>query len=78
MQEFLLTLVVVFVLFRIFGKSRTQSGTNYYTFNQNNFSKKETPKQPDGKVNIDKMPNSKSTQNNGKDSGDYIDYEEIK
>ncbi|MES2837234.1 MAG: DUF4834 family protein [Bacteroidota bacterium] len=78
MQEFLLTLVVVFVLFRIFGKSRVQSSTNYYTFNQNNFTKKETPKQPDGKVRIDKMPNANSSKSNTNDSGDYVDYEEIK
>lgn len=78
MQEFLLTLVVVFVLFRIFGKSRAQSSTNYYTFNQNNFTKKETPKQPDGKVRIDKMPNANSSKKNTNDSGDYVDYEEIK
>lgn len=79
MQEFLLTLVVIFVLFRIFGKSRTQGSTNHFTFNQNNFNNQETQKKPDGKVRIDKMPNSKSTsKNNTNDSGDYVDYEEIK
>ena len=79
MQEFILTLVVVFVLFRIFGKSRTQSSTNFYTFNQNNYNKQEQAKQPDGKVRIDSMPSQKNNSaKNNSDAGDYVDYEEIK
>ncbi len=65
MQEFILTLVVIFVLFKIFGRS------NVFNFNQHNHTNKTytnkvspPPNQPKSKIPIDE--------------GEYIDFEEIK
>ena len=73
MQEFLLTLVVLFVLFKIFGKSASSSKSNF-NFTQNNYTASE--KKPDGKVIVDYIPENKSAKST--DSGDYVDYEEVK
>lgn len=74
MQDFLLTLVIVFVLFRIFGRSSaTPKSTVHFT--QNNFNASE--KKPDGKVSVDYIPENKSTKSKTNDSGDYVDYEEV-
>jgi hypothetical protein len=74
MQEFLLTLVVIFVLFKIFGNNSSLKG-NVYTFTQNNYNPQNDKKQ-EGKVSIDGKPGSKPTRT--KEDGEYVDYEEIK
>lgn len=76
MQDFLLTLVVLFVLFRIFGKSNPSASNSNIHFTQNNFNGAE--KKPDGKVSVDYIPENKSTKSNQSNSGDYVDYEEVK
>jgi len=65
MQEFILILVVIFVLFKIFGRP------NVIHFNQHNH----THPQAHSKAKV----NAKNTSNNSQhDDGEYVDYEEIK
>lgn len=75
MQDFLLTLVVVFILFRIFGKSSKSSASSIH-FTQNNFNNI-NKKKPEGEVNVDFIPENKIPPKSEK-AGDYIDYEEVK
>lgn len=63
MQEFILTLVVIFVLFKVFGRPTV------INFNQHHHQK------PDGKINVS---SSKSKNKHANDEGEYVDYEEIK
>ncbi len=65
MQEFILTLVVIFVLFKIFGRS------NVIHFNQHHHHTN------DGNANI-KVNKHNSKKNSSNDDGEYVDYEEIK
>jgi hypothetical protein len=65
MQEFILTLVVIFVLFKVFGRA------NVINFNQHHHNHNEG----NGKVKID----TRNTKNKpSHDDGEYVDYEEIK
>lgn len=74
MQEFILTVVAIYVLFRIFGSARSHT----YTFNQHNYHKQEEQRR-DGKIKIDHVPEKKATKGDkDKDGGEYVDYEEIK
>lgn len=75
MQDFLLTLVIIFVLFKIFGRS-SSSQKSYSSFTQNNFHSSE--KKPEGKTSVDYIPENKSTKSNTTQGGDYVDYEEVK
>jgi hypothetical protein len=70
MQEFILTVVVIFVLFRVFGNSRVVF--HHHTHQQKN----DFQKPPEGKVSID----ARNVKPNNHDSqeGEYVDYEEIK
>jgi hypothetical protein len=75
MQEFILTLVVAFILFRVF-----RTNVTVYNFNgqQPNQHKQSPPQQkPEGKITIDKQPFSTKKKNND-DEGEYVDYVEIK
>jgi hypothetical protein len=65
MQEFILTLVVIFVLFKVFGRP------NVIHFNQHHHNHQE----PNVKIKSSKQ-NGKNSNNN--DEGEYVDYEEIK
>ena len=65
MQEFLLTLVVIFVLFKIFGRPTV---INYNQHHHNHH-------QDNGKV---KITTPKAKNNRANDEGEYVDYEEIK
>lgn len=74
MQEFILTLVIVFVLFRIF-ISNSSSSRGSFNFIQNNYNQKQDKREEVGKVSINK-PDSNPSKN--KDIGEYVDYEEVK
>ncbi|MBK9478429.1 MAG: DUF4834 family protein [Bacteroidetes bacterium] len=74
MQDFLLTLVVIFVLFRIFRNSTKPSSSNF-NFTQNNFNNHS--KKPQGEVTVESIPENKS-RNKPSNNGDYVDYEEVK
>ena len=74
MQEFILTLVIVFVLFRIFS-SNSSSSRGSFNFTQNNYNQKQDKREEVGKVSINK-PDSNLSKN--KDIGEYVDYEEVK
>ena len=74
MQDFLLTLVVIFVLFKILGRSSSATKSNF-TFTQNNFN---AEKKPEGKVSVDFIPENKTSKNNSSNSDDYVEYEEVK
>jgi hypothetical protein len=75
MQDFLLIMVVIFVLFRIFGRGNTAPKSTVH-FTQNNYSTNE--KKTDGKVTVDFVPDKKGSKLGNKDSGDYVDYEEVR
>jgi hypothetical protein len=65
MQEFILTLVVIFVLFKIFGRP------SVIHFNQHHHNHQKT----DGNI---KVTNSNNKNKYSNDEGEYVDYEEIK
>lgn len=72
MQEIFFTILVIWVLFRIFGRA---SAVTNYTFNQNNYRPKEE-KKPD--VKIEYIPGKEKNKKKDGDEGEYTDYEEIK
>jgi hypothetical protein len=69
MQEFILTLVVFFVLFRIIGEFSSRRVDIHVH-------KHEHRTRPEGEVTITKTqnPNKPSSSN----QGEYVDYEEVK
>ena len=74
MQEFILTLVVFFVLFRVLGEVRGNRGpVKIFYFNQR-------PQEPKQQQNHEPVVNPKSTNRkiSKEDDGEYVDYEEIK
>ncbi|MEI6524078.1 MAG: DUF4834 family protein, partial [Bacteroidota bacterium] len=71
-RELFFTAVIIFVLFKLFGRNK-KSGNVFFT--QNNF----TQKKNNGSTNTDEInQNSSSAKNKSDDEGEYIDYEEIK
>ena len=65
------TLLILWVLFKLFGKTNVVN----YTFNMN-----ASPKEPakkEGEVTIKKV-NKKNKETSEGDDGEYVDYEEIK
>ena len=73
MQEIFFTILVIWILFRIFGRT---SFTTTYTFNQNNYHPREEKKKDD--VKIDHIPRKDEQKKKGGDEGEYTDFEEIK
>lgn len=71
MQEFILVIVVIFVLFRIMGSTRV-------VYHSNVSNKENTNRPPEGHVTINKIPANSAKNKPHHDSGDYVDYEEIK
>ena len=70
MQEFILILVVFFIFFRLF----RNNVFIHVQRPQNNNREPEAPREKEGTIKIQKI----DTQNqNKKDDGDYIDYEEV-
>jgi hypothetical protein len=65
MQEFILTLVIIFVLFKVFGRP------NVIHFNQHHHNHQK----PDGKIKVTATNNKNKPSS---DEGEYVDYEEIK
>lgn len=74
MQEFILTLVVFFVLFRVLGEARGNKGPiKIFYFNQ----RPDAQKQAEPPVN-DIRSSSAKKKISRDDDGEYVDYEEIK
>ena len=71
MQEIFFTILVIWILFRIFGRA---SVAHNYTFTQNNYHKNEEKKKPE--VRIDHIEGKSQGKKN--DDGEYVDYEEVK
>jgi hypothetical protein len=74
MQDFLLTLVVIFVLFKIFGRSNSSAASNYH-FTQNNFN--EQAQKKEGKVSVDFIPKNNPKEKKSSEESEYVDYEEV-
>lgn len=74
MQEFFFTILIIWVLFRIFGgQSRV-----YHTFNFNG-QRGGAPQQEKAKDGVRIERKEKTTSASGNDSaGEYVDFEEIK
>lgn len=76
MQEFFYTVLVIWLLWRIFGSSRSQeprANGRVFFYQQNNT----THHNPvtDKKTEIKEKPVKNNTA--GKDEGEYVDYEDI-
>lgn len=74
MQEFIFTLVVIYVLFRVFGK-------NVKVYHFNNYAPpanpRETSRKNEGRIKVDYIPPQKGDGKKDSD-GEYVDYEEVK
>lgn len=94
-MKFFITLLILFFLLRLvmpyiirwvlqaFVKRTLRKGGFTGTFGQPPFAQdsfETRPPSPDGKVNIDYVPQQEKTKSNGHDfkGGDYVDYEEVK
>jgi hypothetical protein len=73
MQEIFFTILVVWILFRIFGRAKV---AHTYTFTQNNYNKPEEKKKED--VKVDYIPPAGGQKKKDGDDGEYVDYEEVK
>lgn len=73
MQEVFFTILVIWILFRIFNSGSFGSKRNV-NFTQNNYNQKESPKE--GETKITYTPKNK-TGKPPRDE-DYVDFEEIK
>ena len=72
MQEIFFTILIIWILFRLFNSSSVGSKRTV-NFTQNNFDHKETPKE--GETKITYNPNSKSKKQN--EDGYYVDFEDM-
>ena len=68
MADVFYTILVVWVLWRIFGGSSAKT----QQFNQHNYTQ---PRRPEGEV---KITSQKKSEKGSRDDGEYVDYEEIK
>lgn len=75
MQDFFLTLVVVFVIFRILSSFRSSTVYNN-TYNQTNYNPN-TKSSKEGEVKVTYIKEKEEKKKKG-NTGDYVDYEEIK
>ena len=74
MQEFLLTIAVIFILFRLF-----RGSFFIYRFNGNNqkpFNQYHDKKKQEGEITIENTNDKNLNKSN--DDGEYVDYEEVK
>ena len=71
MQEFLFTIVIIFIIFRLF-----RGNVFIYKFNANHQRPHEGKQKQEGEITIENSKNKNLNKN--KDDGEYVDYEEIK
>lgn len=69
MQEIFFTILVIWVLFKIFGSVQVKT----YTFNQNNYNNQ---KKQEGEVKVESQGKVSSKARD--DRGEYVDFEEVK
>lgn len=74
MRDIFFTILIIWVLWRIFSGLNKSRGS--FTFNNQNNNYAEPPKQ-EGDITIDTRANAKNKKNKD-DEGEYVDYEEIK
>ncbi len=74
MQEIFFTILVVWVLFRIFGAS---AKVKTFTFNTQHNYHQTQEQQDDGKVKV-KHVTKETNKKNEIDKGEYVDFEEVK
>lgn len=73
MQELFFTLLTIWVLFKIFGKSMVKHQSFSYT--QNNYNKTE---EKEGEVKMPYIKDKNKKQKKNSEEGEYVDYIEIK
>ncbi len=73
MKDFIVTFIVVFVLFKVVRSFIFRNVNEAYRQNTN--SSNDSPQRPQGDIIIEDVNKSKNKNNN---DGDYVDYEEIK
>ena len=74
MQEFFFTLLIIWILFKIFGRGMIKHQS--FTYTQNNYNNSTEDRKKEGEIKVDYIPNKK--QKEIKEDGEYTDYEEIK
>lgn len=75
-KEIIFTVIVIWVLFRLFGR-RVTVVHHHNTFTQNNYSKQEEKRKEE--VKIDYIPEKNPQKERDKGSeGEYVDFEEVK
>lgn len=73
MQEFILTIVAFYVLFRVFGRNvKVYHYNNFYSFKP-----KEKPRK-DGTITVDRVPKKTGSSKPDKNNDEYVDFEEIR
>ena len=73
MQEIFFTILVIWILFRIFNGT-SLSSKRTVNFTQNNFNQQQqTPKE--GETKITHIPNQNNKKQN--EDGDYVDFEDL-
>ena len=72
MQEIIFTLIVFFILFKVF-----RPRVNVYYYNSNKHNHYHEQKQPEGKVTITQSADKKPAKK-GDNDGDFVEYEEVK
>jgi hypothetical protein len=79
MQEFLITLLVVFILFRVFRTIIFRSAYSAFVKHQHDSDRRkeeeELRRKREGQITIEEIKPGKSSR---QDDGEYIDYEELK
>ncbi len=74
MRDVFFTLLVIWVLWRIFGSFSRSKGSFTFNTQNNNYSE---PKKKEGEVTLDN-PNLGASKKNKNEVGEYVDFEEIK
>jgi len=70
MQELFFTILIIWVLFKIFG------GRSVFTFNTH-YHQSRPGQKPEGQTRIEQQPKNPRAGNGGQ-VGEYVDFEEIK
>lgn len=74
MRDFILTLIVAFVLFKVFRSFIYRNVSDAFTQNMNDYNRNQNPPRAEGDIIIE---NQNPSKNKKKDDGDYVDYEEV-
>lgn len=75
MKDFIIALIVAFVLFKVFRSFIYRNVTDAFTQNMNDLNRNQNSNRNEGDITVE---NPKSSPKKNNDDGEYVDYEEIK